>query len=79
MTELDTPEALGMRLAQMNAPAFVYATDQLTAEEREAFFCAFCAGVCAMAQGLIGRDATVAALAIVAGMPPIDTTVRQAH
>lgn len=79
MTEIDDAAALGLRLAQINAPAFVYATAQLTPDEREEFFRAFCAGLSAMAQSLIGHDATVLAFHVVAGLPPVDTTVRPTH
>lgn len=77
--DIDDPAALGLRLAQMTVPAFVYATNSLSPDERELFFQAFFAAISGMAQGLIGHDATVAALTTVAGMPPIDNTVRQAH
>lgn len=77
--DIDDAAALGMRLAQMTAPAFVFATASLAPDERELFFRAFCAGISGMAQGLIGHDATVEALTTVAGMPPIDTTVRPTH
>ena len=79
MNDIDDAAALGLRLAQMTAPAFVFAGSQLTPDEREEFFRAFCAGLSAMAQNLIGHDTTVLALTVVAGLPPVDTTVRPTH
>lgn len=70
----DDAMALGMRLAQANAPAFVAATHQMAAAERIDFIRSFFCCLSGMAEQSIGYDASRDVLAFVAALKPVGQT-----
>lgn len=70
----DDAMALGMRLAEANAPAFVFMQGLMTAEQRIDFVRAFFSSLCGMAEQAIGYQASREVLGFVAQLKAVGTT-----
>jgi hypothetical protein len=70
----DDAAELGMRLAQANAPAFVYMAHLMTAEQRVDFIRAFFSCLSGMAEQSIGYQASREVLSFVTDLKPVANT-----
>jgi hypothetical protein len=77
MSTSPTPDedamAVGMRLAEACAPAFVFMQHLMTAEQRVDFVRAFFSSLSGMAEQAIGYQASREVLSFVADLKPVGT------
>lgn len=70
----DVAAELGLRLAQATTPAFVFAANSMTHDERCEFVLSFLAYLSGITQQAIGHTASANAFAMVAKLRPIEDT-----